>query len=258
MVSLPQEYFTVDKKLLKKAESLIGDKKKLEEILQISDPTNAIGQVVATALFLIKNRFESSKKPSYHLIADTKKFWIPLANNFGMWKVRYFLEDKLFKFLDNKNYSLIISLIKKKQRVQEKLFENIAGILRHHLNQKSLKKYEILSRQKNAFGIFDKMKLKKKNINHITDFFAFRILVNTKKECYQALETLHKLWPKYPDRFKDYIENPKPNFYQALHTTVFCLDCNVVEFQIRTYKMDYTAKYGAANHALYKIYREKH
>ena len=98
------------------------------------------------------------------------------------------------------------------------------------------------------------MRRKQKNINHITDFFAFRILVKESEDCYKTLEAVHKLWPYYQDRVKDYIKQPKPNGYQSLHTTLLCLDSNVVEFQIRTHEMDYIAKYGAANHTLYKRY----
>lgn len=252
MISLPQEYFSVDKTLLREARALISNNENLEELLKISNPLHPLGKVVATALFLVIKKFQSQAKQSFDFISDIQKYWIPLANNFGMWKTRYFLEDALFAMLDKKNYSLILSLIKKKRHVQEKLFEDISAIVSHHLEKKSLKDFEIVCRQKNIFGIYEKSLRKKKNINHVTDFFAFRIIVDKKEDCDRALGVLHQLWPHYADRFKDYIKNPKPNYYQSIHTTLFCLDCNVAEFQIRTREMDYIAKYGAANHALYK------
>ena len=84
------------------------------------------------------------------------------------------------------------------------------------------------------------------------DLIAFRILVDTTTDCYIALSHVHSLWKPKEGRIKDFIANPKPNGYSALHTTIFCLDDQLVEIQIRTQAMHEMAEYGVAMHWHYK------
>src|SRR5947199_1455844 len=88
--------------------------------------------------------------------------------------------------------------------------------------------------------------------SQIHDLIAFRILVETTPDCYVALGHVHSLWKPKEGRIKDFIANPKPNGYQALHTTVFCMDDQLVEIQIRTQAMHEAAEYGVAMHWHYK------
>jgi guanosine-3',5'-bis(diphosphate) 3'-pyrophosphohydrolase len=90
------------------------------------------------------------------------------------------------------------------------------------------------------------------DFSQIHDLVAFRILVDSTPDCYIALGHVHSLWRPKDGRIKDFIANPKPNGYQALHTTVFCEDDQLVEIQIRTFAMHDVAEYGVAMHWHYK------
>ncbi len=110
----------------------------------------------------------------------------------------------------------------------------------------------VKGRQKRAYSIWRKMERKSVGFEQLSDIFAFRVIVNTVADCYQALGVVHTTWPVVPGRFKDYISTPKQNDYRSIHTTVIGPGKQRVELQIRTQEMDEIAEYGIAAHALYK------
>lgn len=72
--------------------------------------------------------------------------------------------------------------------------------------------------------------------------------------CYRALSLVRSTWPALPNRTKDYVDKPKANGYQSLHTTVLMRlhgESHPFEVQIRTFDMHLTAEYGSAAHVRY-------
>jgi len=96
------------------------------------------------------------------------------------------------------------------------------------------------------------MKRQGVEFHDVYDITAFRIIVGTVKECYEALGIIHSLWSPVPGRFDDYIALPKGNMYQSLHTTVIGPYGERVEIQIRTWEMHMIAEEGIAAHWKYK------
>src|SRR5437762_2233024 len=141
--------------------------------------------------------------------------------------------------------------------------EEVCSILRAEMESIGVKA-EISGRVKHAYGFYrktvrnvgevDNLEALKAatDINQIHDLIAFRILVETTTDCYIALGHVHSLWRPKEGRVKDFIANPKPNGYSALHTTVFCQNDELVEIQIRTHDMHEAAEYGVAMHWHYK------
>ncbi len=182
---------------------------------------------------------------------ETKEIYAPLAHRLGMAKLKWELEDLSFKHLYPTEYAEIDKRIQETHLEREAYINELTGPLRIALEKANIKA-EITGRAKHFYSIFRKINVRGVPFDQIYDLLAMRVIVNDVTECYHALGIIHTMWAPVPDRFHDYIANPKSNMYRSLHTTVMGPNGKMVEVQIRTHAMHYAAEFGIAAHWLYK------
>ncbi|HBC46184.1 MAG TPA: (p)ppGpp synthetase [candidate division Zixibacteria bacterium] len=182
---------------------------------------------------------------------ETREIYAPLAHRFGMARVRFELEDLAFKYLNSKEYAEIERKITESRDEREAYIKDLTIPLKAALESANIKA-EITGRAKHSYSIYRKIVHRGVPFEQIYDFLAMRVVVDTITECYHALGIIHTMWAPVPDRFHDYIANPKSNMYRSMHTTVIGPRGKMIEIQIRTHAMHYTAEYGIAAHWLYK------
>ncbi len=182
---------------------------------------------------------------------ETLDIYAPLAHRLGMQELKQQLEDLSFAALHPKRYAEIEQMVFNRTPQREVYLARMVADVRARLSDASVQA-EVTGRGKHLWSIYEKMVLKGKEFDDIFDLVALRVVVDTIKDCYAALGTMHNNYTPVVGRFKDYIAMPKFNAYQSLHTTVMGPDGKFLEVQIRTKAMHIQAEMGVAAHWAYK------
>ncbi|WP_300656554.1 bifunctional GTP diphosphokinase/guanosine-3',5'-bis pyrophosphate 3'-pyrophosphohydrolase [Pseudomonas sp.] len=186
---------------------------------------------------------------------ETLEIYAPIANRLGMHSMRVEFEDLGFKAMHPMRSERIRAAVRRARGNRKEIVNKIEDSLTHCLAREGLEG-EVLGREKHIYGIYQKMRGKRKAFNEIMDVYAFRIVVDKVDTCYRVLGAVHNLYKPLPGRFKDYIAIPKANGYQSLHTTLFGMHGVPIEIQIRTREMEEMANNGIAAHGLYNANEE--
>jgi len=181
---------------------------------------------------------------------ETLEILTPVAHRLGMYKLKSELEDLSLRYLNPTAYYEVVEKLNLKKTERDEAVGKMLNEVSELLNEHNIV-HEIKGRSKSIYSIYNKLN-KGRKFEDIYDILALRVFVNTEQECYLALGLIHSKYKPVPKRFKDYIAMPKTNLYQSLHTTVFGIDGQLFEIQIRTYEMDKIAEYGIASHWSYK------
>src|SRR6266566_1773001 len=178
---------------------------------------------------------------------ETSEIYAPLARRLGMALVQAELEDLAFSYLEPDKYARLARGVEEERRKRQPYIDEVCRTLQEEMERAGIDA-EIQAWQKHLASINRKLQQSGGDISQIHDLVSFRILVNSDYDCYLALGHIHALWRPKDGRIKDFIATPKLNGYQSLHTTVFCLDNQLAEIQIRTHDMQRNADYGIASY----------
>ncbi len=182
---------------------------------------------------------------------ESLQVFAPLANRLGIWQIKWELEDLAFRFLQPDAYRQVAGLLDERRVEREARVEAFRRRLADDLAAAGVEA-EVQGRPKHLYSIWKKMQGKGLDFARVLDVRAVRVIVAGVPDCYAVLGRVHERFRPVAGEFDDYIERPKPNGYQSLHTVVEDDAGRAVEVQIRTVAMHEHAEHGVAAHWAYK------
>jgi guanosine-3',5'-bis(diphosphate) 3'-pyrophosphohydrolase len=182
---------------------------------------------------------------------EVLEIFAPLAHRLGMNTIKWELEDLAFATLYPKRYDEIARMVSERAPRRDLFLQEVIEEVSSDLREAKIKA-AVTGRPKHYYSVYQKMIARDVGFDEIYDLVGIRVLVDSVRDCYAALGTIHARWNPIAGRFKDYIAMPKFNMYQSLHTTVIGPEGKPVELQIRTWGMHRRAEYGVAAHWKYK------
>ncbi len=232
--------------------STTGNEENLRKMLIIMvDDVRVVVIFLASQLSRLRSMKGHSGELHEHHAKLTLDIYAPLANRLGIGQLKWELEDCAFRCLDPRTYQTLARTLEEKRQVREQyivdLTDRIAGLLdARHIESR------IQGRAKHICSIWRKMQSKGLEFSQLKDILAVRILVASVEDCYSALSVIHERWHHDRHEFSDYINRPKANGYQSIHTVISGPDDKTVEVQIRTFDMHEESELGFAAHWRYK------
>ena len=228
--------------------------------MQIAKSDQAvIVKLVDRLVLLCYSKSLLTPEDSKLLALETQKIHSMIAEQLGIWSLKWQLDDMSFYILDPLSFNLISNDLNEKSEDRERIVKHAIDLVNNVLKTHNIKA-EVNGRAKHIYGLYLKHKKDPlKSVSEINDNLGIRVIVKTEEDCYQVLSILFDRWVPvsgiYENGFtRDWIQNPKPNGYKSIHTTIyFSEESNrLLEVQIRTEEMHRIAEFGPAAHWYYK------
>lgn len=220
-------------------------------ILAMTDDIRVIFIKLADRIHNLKTLQYLDEERQRQIARETLDIYAPIANRLGMGRIRAELEGLSFSYVAPDEFAKVAAAVGPERKAAEANLAGMKKALEDLVGQNGIPA-EVFSRIKRPYSVWSKMKRRDIAFDQVFDFLALRVITDSVKDCYAILGIIHQRWPHLPQRFRDFIAMPKPNLYQALHTTVITEGRKMFEIQVRTREMHDLAENGIAAHWRYK------
>ncbi|MBC5773728.1 bifunctional (p)ppGpp synthetase/guanosine-3',5'-bis(diphosphate) 3'-pyrophosphohydrolase [Pontibacter sp. KCTC 32443] len=225
-------------------------------LLTLSDDVRVILIKIADRLHNMRTLDSMPRHKQLKIASETMYLYAPLAHRLGLYAIKSELEDLYLKYTDTDTYKDISNKIRQTRSARNKFIKDFISPIEEELDKHGFK-FNIKGRPKSIYSILKKIKKQNITFEEVYDLFAIRIILdvpleNEKAACWQVYSIITDFYQPNPDRLRDWVNTPKANGYESLHTTVMSKSGQWVEVQIRTKRMDEIAERGYAAHWKYK------
>src|SRR5258708_7078515 len=143
---------------------------------------------------------------------ETLDIYAPLAHRLGIQEVKWQLEDLAFATLHPKRYAEIEQMVASRAPLRHEYLARILVAVRERLGTSGINA-EVTGRPKHLWSIYEKMVVRGKEFDDLYDLVGMRVIVESEKDCWAALGSIHAIWPPVQGRFKTYTTTPTFHLY---------------------------------------------
>lgn len=233
----------------------------LKIIITMNDDIRVILVKLADRLHNLRTLNSMPENKKLRTTGETLMLFAPIAERLGLNKIKSELEDLSFSYEHPDEYKQIVSAVSSHNDEFERIVNDFVPPIKESLDKLGFK-YRIVTRIKTPYSIWKKVNeqgIMPKSINeNVFDILAIRIIYtphndeSENDDIYRIYGALTRLYRPHPERFRDWVADPKRNGYSALHNTFMSKQGRWVEVQIRSERMDDIAETGFAAHWKYK------
>ncbi len=246
-------------------------------LLTMSDDIRVILIKISDRLHNMRTLGSQPQHKQYKIAGETLYIYAPLAYRLGLNRIKEELEELGFRYEQPVEHARICQQIEEKRPSLEAFYEKLIIPIRKKLDALGFH-YEIKARIKRPYSVWMKMQNKHVVFDEIFDLLAVRIIFDPRlpekkkgpdgqeidfpdafvketeiADCRHIYSVCTSIYRPHPNRTRDWLDYPKSNGYQALHTTLMSNDGGRwIELQIRSRRMDDMAERGFAAHWKYK------
>jgi GTP diphosphokinase / guanosine-3',5'-bis(diphosphate) 3'-diphosphatase len=225
-------------------------------LLTLSNDVRVILIKLADRLHNMRTLDSMKREKQLKIASETLFLYAPLAHRLGLYSIKTELEDLCLKYKEPEAYISISAKLQANEKERMNYINKFSLPIMNALNDKGFV-YNIKSRSKSIYSIWQKMKKQNIPFEEVYDIFAIRLIIDVpieqeKTACWAVYSIVTDFYRSNMDRLRDWINTPKSNGYESLHTTVMGPEGKWVEVQIRSTRMDEVAEMGYAAHWKYK------
>ena len=185
------------------------------------------------------------------IASETDYFYAPLANRLGLYEIKSELENLSLKFRSPQEYERIEKKIISYMKLHEKDIEDFLGPIREALTAEGIEA-KVYGRPRSVYALWRKMKdtgqtFRELEHIHLVDVifpFNAKRYKSEKNQCLAVYSIITDLYKERPYGFINYVDQPKENGYQALHTQVMTSMGGWSEIHISTETMHRNTQFG--------------
>ncbi len=225
-------------------------------ILTLSDDVRVILVKLADRLHNMRTMDIMPREKQLRIASETLFIYAPLAFKLGLYSMKSELENLSFKYSQPEIYQEITDKMGEIREDKNDFLKAFGIPISDNLKQKGIKA-ELLVNERKAYSVWQKMQRTELPFEQIYNSYSLDIVVDTKGQdeglqCWAVYSVVAALYKPNSARLRDWMNTPKANGYEAIHTTVMGPGGRWVDVHVRSKRMQEIAQKGYAAYLKYK------